>query len=154
MAGPAVHIVTTLPIAVWAWLAYPLAGPINENILIQIFIWILGIFPDVDHLSAARIRKLLGGDVAPVEGHLDWFHTIPAMVVIFFTSLVFFNFLPLFAFALHMIIDGGEKTLLVYRGEKPLPRMIFNFYPEWAKYTSRPITYYLIKKLTTQGGKK
>lgn len=135
MAAPKWHVLTTAPIAVVSAVAYPATTP--ENIIILAGIIGLGIFVDGDHLSIRRVKKILRGEKGPVPGWTNWAHTwwFAAMLVV--GSFFLGNWLPFISYAVHMLIDGGNKTMLepnIKWGNSPLPEFLHQFYPRWLTY--------------------
>lgn len=129
MAKPQYHVV---PAAICAYLGYQLGGGWPEAIAASFS----GFFLDVDHLSIRRIKNILNGrrkDFVP--GWVDYFHTRKA-ALIFLVAAIFTNWwFALASYAIHMLIDGGNKENLASH-EAPLPEAMFKFYPPRLTYRS------------------
>jgi hypothetical protein len=100
----------------------------DKKVIILLLIWFLGQLMDFfDHLSVARVRRLLAGDNRPIEGHVNWMHTLSSMSLVCTLSVLMFNcwgwqgLLPALSYLVHIIMDsaGIEKY-----DNSPLPRAI------------------------------
>lgn len=111
------------------------------------FFWILvfGVLIDADHLPFGRLWKAYrSGCLFMVwkkfgwfdENHLDFLHTWWALAGATIFSLIIGAWVPIIAFGVHMLVDGGSRDQLVYPKCAPLPRALHRFYPEWLKYNT------------------
>ncbi len=135
MAGPKVHAVPTLILTALAAIFCTPLALLSENSLILILVLFLGLFMDlVDHLSIRRIKKILCGEKEPVPGWVNWMHTWWACLGVLCVSTLLGSVLPFLSYAIHVVIDGGDRSNLKYSGSAPLPEFLHQFYPAWAKY--------------------
>lgn len=138
MAAPQWHAIPTALIATASAMTYPPTTP--ENIIILSGVVGLGIFVDVDHVSVRGVRRILKGVKGPLPGWVNWMHTWWALVAVVVGSFTFGNWLPFLSYAVHMLIDGGNRSdVALNPGTSPLPQTIHCFYPHWATYETGQI---------------
>lgn len=136
MASPKVHFWPTLILSgvyFFVFCMIPLFTLGNREILITFLIFGFGFLIDIDHLSLRRIKKILRGEKGPVSGWVNWMHTGWALVGVILVCYVLENYLPLVSYAIHILIDAGDRGNLKYRSS-PLPEYLHRFFPEWLKY--------------------
>lgn len=131
MAAPKWHAIPTAVFATASAIAYQPTSP--KNLFILVAVVGLGFFVDGDHLSIRRVKRILRGEKGPVPGWTNWMHTWWFLAVVVVGSLLLGNWLPLISFAVHMLIDGGNRTE-IGRGGSPLPESLHRFYPRWMTY--------------------
>ncbi len=129
MAKPQYHLA---PTAVCAAVAYCVGGGWQEAAAASF----TGFFLDIDHMSIRRIKNILNGrrkDYIP--GWVDCFHTWYGALLILGLCTILGWWFAFFAYAAHILIDGGNSENLVSH-EAPLPEYLFRFYPPWLTYRS------------------
>jgi len=137
VAKPNVHFgITALLIVVYGMMA-----PISIFLGYKWFItWLstlfAGVLIDVDHLSPARVKKILKGGHGPIPGHLNYFHGWSALVGVILVCVNFKAYLPLTAYILHIFIDAGNRDNENSgpMGIAPVPDFLYKHWPDWLKY--------------------
>lgn len=150
MASPRVHTGATIGLSIVCSLSF-IAGLSAMNWLYFFWAVVFGVLVDVDHLPFGRLWKAYQyGKMWKVwrvwrkfgwfdENHLDFFHTWWGLAGVVGFSLVIGAWMPMIAFGVHMLIDGGSRDQLTYSKCAPLPRSLHRFYPEWLKYNTSGI---------------
>jgi hypothetical protein len=137
MAAPQWHAIPTAVIAAATAVVYP--PTTLPNLFVLGAVVGLGFFVDGDHLSIRRIKRILRGERGPVPGWVNWAHTWWFLGALTASSVHFGNYLPLASYAIHMLIDGGDRSNAEekYSGTAPLPEFLHRFCPRWAKYETK-----------------
>ena len=104
----------------------------HETIVILLILG-LGFFVDGDHLSIRRIKKVLRKEKGPMPDWINWAHTWWFCGTLVVGSFFLGNWLPFLSYAVHMLIDGGNRSD-IGRGYSPMPESLTRFYPKWATY--------------------
>jgi len=137
MAHPKWHALPTFVlVGIYVLLVAPFAL-LSREVFIAILTIGLGIFMDADHVSVRRIKKILRGEKGPVPGWVNYMHTWQAFLGVVLLCAILGNFLPLSSFAIHIAIDGGDRSNVKYHGAAPLPEFLHRFYPERLKYQTK-----------------
>jgi len=138
MAAPQWHAIPTLVlVSLYILVITPLALTSKDTASLILAV-IFGILIDADHLSIRRIKKILRGEKGPVPGWINWGHTWWFLVAFVGTSFITGIWLPFVSYAIHMLIDGGDRFPREMRwGGSPLPESLHRFYPEWLTYETK-----------------
>lgn len=135
MAHPQWHVLPTAVVGGFSCVFYRPLKIWGKNTLVILLVIGFGLLTDIDHLCLRRVKKLLRGDISPVEGWINHMHTWYALVGVVVISVIIGNLLPLASYALHVLVDGANRANLEYL-DSPLPRAIHGFYPRWLTYDS------------------
>lgn len=152
MAGPKVHVGASVGILIIMDIIGFFIGSTLSWVDI-LWMVVFGVLIDIDHIlfgrlysvfKASGIRGVLAswkkGDwLDPDPDHLNVIHTWWALVGVIAFSIIVSNPLPLVAFVVHCMIDGGNHAQNDYPKCSPLPRDILRhfalrYYPKWALY--------------------
>lgn len=143
MAAPKWHLGPTLILSIMSVTIYSPLSLASRNTMIIASIFVFGVLVDyIDHLSIRRLKKLykvifLKQKEArgPVEGWVNWMHTVWALIGVVGFSILIHSSLPLISYVIHILIDGGNRDNILYPNS-PLPAWLHKFYPRCLTYSA------------------